>query len=89
VASEAYGVNNNRVVVGLLYDTEGTTFPFRWEDGRMTVLKGPNGRRREALLPGDRPNYRNLINDRGQMLLEPKIGDRPAWMKVRILVISS
>jgi hypothetical protein len=67
VASEAYSVNNDRVVAGLLYDRKGRTFPFRWEDGRMTVLKGPKGRRQEALLPGDRPNYRNLINDRGQI----------------------
>ena len=45
VSSEAYGVNNHRVVFGLLYDKKERTFPFRWEDGRMTVLKGPNGRR--------------------------------------------
>ena len=31
VSSEAYGVNNNRVVFGLLYDEKDRTFPFRWE----------------------------------------------------------
>ena len=44
VTSEAYGVNNDRVVFGLLYDKKERAFPFRWENGRMTVLKGPNGR---------------------------------------------
>jgi probable HAF family extracellular repeat protein len=62
VSSEAYGVNNNRVVFGLLYDKKERTFPFRWEAGRMTLLKGPGGR----LLPADVPD-RNTINDRGQM----------------------
>ncbi|MDX6621837.1 MAG: hypothetical protein QOK36_4223 [Gaiellales bacterium] len=62
VASEAYGVNNNRVVFGLLYDKKKRTFPFRWKAGRMTVLKGPNGRRQQADVPD-----RNTINDRGQM----------------------
>ena len=50
VSSEAYGVNNDRVVFGLLYDKKERTFPFRWEAGRMTVLNGPNGRRQQALL---------------------------------------
>ena len=62
VASEAYGVNNNRVVFGLLYDKKERTFPFRWEAGRMTVLKGPNGRRQQADVPD-----RNTINERGEM----------------------
>ncbi len=62
VSSEAYGVNNDRVVFGLLYDKRERTFPFRWEDGRMTVLKGPNGRRRQADIPD-----RNVINDRGEI----------------------
>ena len=44
VASEAYGVNNDRAVFGLLYDKQERTFPFRWQNGRMTVLKGPHGR---------------------------------------------
>ena len=44
VASEAYGVNDRRVVFGLLYDKKERVVPFRWENGRMTVLKGPNGR---------------------------------------------
>ena len=63
VSSEAYGVNNDRVVFGLLYDKKDRTFPFRWEDGRMTVLKGPNGRRQQADV-----SQRNTINDRGQMV---------------------
>ncbi len=62
VSSEAYGVNNDRVVVGLLYDKKERTFPFRWEDGRMTVLRGPNGRRQQADIPD-----RNVINDRGEI----------------------
>ena len=63
VSSEAYGVNNSRVVFGLLYDKKERTFPFRWEAGRMTVLQGPNGR----VQPADVPD-RNTINDRGQMV---------------------
>jgi probable HAF family extracellular repeat protein len=51
VSSEAYGVNNDRVVFGLLYDKKERTFPFRWEDGRMTVLRGPNGRIQQAAIP--------------------------------------
>jgi hypothetical protein len=61
-ASEAYGVNNDRVVFGLLYDERERTFPFRWEAGRMTVLKGPNGQRVQADVPD-----RNAINERGQI----------------------
>jgi probable HAF family extracellular repeat protein len=30
VSSEAYGVNDDRVVFGLLYDRQERTFPFRW-----------------------------------------------------------
>ena len=64
VASEAYGVNDDRVVFGLLYDEKERTFPFRWKDGRMTVLKGPDGR----LLHSDNPGSggRNAINSRGE-----------------------
>jgi probable HAF family extracellular repeat protein len=62
VSSEAYGVNNDRVVFGLLYDKRDHTFPFRWKRGRMTVLKGPNGRRQQADIPD-----RNAINERGEM----------------------
>ncbi len=62
VASEAYGVNNRRVVFGLLYDKKDRTFPFRWAAGRMTVLKGLNGRPQQADV-----SQRNAINDRGQM----------------------
>ncbi len=38
--SEAYGVNNHRVVFGLLYDKKERSYPFRWKDGRMKVLEG-------------------------------------------------
>lgn len=65
VSSEAYGVNDDRVVFGLLYDKKERTFPFRWENGHMTVLKGPNGQ----LLHSDNPGSggRNAINSRGEM----------------------
>ncbi len=63
VASEAYSVNNNRVVFGLLYDKKHRTFSFRWEAGRMTVLRGPNGRIQQAA-----ELERVLaVNDRGEM----------------------
>ncbi len=62
VSSEAYGVNNHRVVFGLLYDKKERTFPFRWKDGRMKLLKGPNGRK----APADVPD-RNTINERGEI----------------------
>ena len=62
VASEAYGINNRRVVFGLLYDAQERTFPFRWEAGRMTVLNGPDGQ----LQPADVPD-RNVINERGEI----------------------
>jgi probable HAF family extracellular repeat protein len=65
VSSEAYGVNDDRVVFGLLYDEKERTFPFRWQDGRMTLLKGPSDR----VLPSDNPGAggRNAINDRGEI----------------------
>jgi hypothetical protein len=62
VSSEAYGVNNDRVVFGLLYDKQDRTFPFRWEAGRMTLLKGPDGQRVQADVPD-----RNAVNARGQI----------------------
>lgn len=62
VSSEAYAVNNHRVVFGLLYDKKERTFPFRWRHGRMTLLKGPNGRKRQADVPD-----RNAINERGEI----------------------
>jgi probable HAF family extracellular repeat protein len=62
VSSEAYAVNNHRVVFGLLYDKKERTFPFRWKAGRMTVLKGPNGHLRQADVPD-----RNAINERGEI----------------------
>jgi hypothetical protein len=40
VSSEAYAINNDRVVFGLLYDRKDRTFPFRWKNGRMTLLRG-------------------------------------------------
>lgn len=63
VSSEAYGINDDRVVLGLLYDKQDRTFPFRWKDGRMTVLRGPDGRRRQADVQD-----RNAINERGEMV---------------------
>jgi probable HAF family extracellular repeat protein len=66
IASEAYGVNDSRVVFGLLYDKKQRTFPFRWEDGRMTLLKAPNGRIGQGEEnPG--AGGRNAINDRGEI----------------------
>jgi probable HAF family extracellular repeat protein len=65
VSSEAYGVNDDRVVFGLLYDKKERTVPFRWKDGRMTVLKGPNGQRLYSDNPGG--GGRNAINSRGEM----------------------
>ena len=64
VSSEAYGVNNSRVVFGLLYDRKERAVPFRWANGRMTVLKGPNGQ----LVYTDNPGSggRNAINRRGE-----------------------
>jgi hypothetical protein len=62
VSSEAYGVNNHRVVFGLLYDKRERTYPFRWKAGRMTVLRGPNGRVQQADVPD-----RNAINERGEI----------------------
>jgi uncharacterized membrane protein len=62
VSSEAYAVNNDRVVFGLLYDRRDRTFPFRWRNGRMTLLKGPTGRREEVAVPD-----RNAINERGEI----------------------
>ena len=59
------GSTTHRVVFGLLYDRKERTFPFRWENGRMTVLKGPGGR----LLHSDNPGSggRNAINGRGEI----------------------
>ena len=74
VSSEAYGVNSARVVFGVLYDEQERAFPFRWQDGRMTVLKGPDGRRRQA-----DPSNRNAINDLGEIVATLLVaGDRRA-----------
>ena len=62
VSSEAYAINNDRVVFGLLYDRRDRTFPFRWRNGRMTLLKGPGGRTEEVAVPD-----RNAINERGEI----------------------
>ena len=62
VSSEAYGINNRRVVFGLLYDRRERTFPFRWKNGRMRMLRAPNGR----VEPIDVPD-RNAINERGEI----------------------
>ncbi len=62
VSSEAYGVTNDRVVFGLLFDRKERTFPFRWMNGRMTVLRAPNGSIQQMAVPN-----RNAINERGEM----------------------
>jgi probable HAF family extracellular repeat protein len=77
VSSEAYGINDRRVIFGLLYDRKERTVPFRWENGRMTVLKGPDGR----ILYSDNPGAggRNAINSRGEMTWTMIVdGDRRA-----------
>jgi probable HAF family extracellular repeat protein len=77
VASEAYGVNDDRVVFGLLYDKRERTIPFRWANGRMTVLTGPNGRPVFSDNPGS--GGRNAINGRGEMAWTVIVdGDRRA-----------
>jgi uncharacterized membrane protein len=63
VSSEAYAVNNRRVVFGVLYDEKERTFPFRWQNGRMTVLRAPNG----TVQPAE-PSQRNAINDSGEIV---------------------
>jgi probable HAF family extracellular repeat protein len=63
VSSEAYAVNNRRVVFGVLYDRQERMFPFRWQDGRMTLLRAPNG----TVQPAE-PSQRNAINDRGEIV---------------------
>jgi probable HAF family extracellular repeat protein len=63
VASEAYGMNDDRAVFGLLYDSTQRPVPFRWADGRMTVLRAPNGRPGYTDNPG--AGGRNAINSRG------------------------
>ena len=64
-------MNNDRVVYGLLYDKKERTFPFRWQAGRMTLLKGPDGRRQQADVPD-----RNTVNERGQMAGTLRIAGR-------------
>ena len=63
VSSEAYAVNDDRVVFGVLYDRRERMFPFRWQDGRMTVLRGPTGMVQQA-----EPSQRNAINERGEIV---------------------
>jgi probable HAF family extracellular repeat protein len=74
VASEAYGVNNDRVVFGLLYDGKRRAFPFRWDNGRMTVLNGPSGHPQATDNPGS--GGRNAINARGEIAWADR-GRRP------------
>jgi hypothetical protein len=62
VSSEAYAVNNHRVVFGLLYDKRERTFPFRWKAGHMTLLRGPQGRIQQVAVPD-----RDAINERGEI----------------------
>jgi probable HAF family extracellular repeat protein len=69
VSSEAYAVNDDRVVFGVLYDKKGRMFPFRWKDGRMTLLKGPSGK----LQPAE-PSQRNAINSRGEIVATLTVG---------------
>ena len=69
VSSEAYGINNDRMVFGVLYDKNERTFPFRWKDGRMTLLKGPNGRMQQV-----EPSQRNAINRRGEIVATLIVG---------------
>ena len=76
VSSEAYGVNNHGVVFGLLYDKKERMFPFRWQAGRMTLLKGPNGRLQQVDVPD-----RNMINDRGQIAGTLLIAGRPTAVR--------
>jgi probable HAF family extracellular repeat protein len=64
-SSEAYAVNNDRVVYGVLYDRKERPFPFRWRNGRMTLLRDPAGRVREVSLPDP---SKNAINDRGEIV---------------------
>jgi probable HAF family extracellular repeat protein len=72
VESEAYGINNDRVVFGVLYDRQERMFPFRWANGRMTVLKAPDGRVRPV-----EPSQRNAINQRGEIAATMLVGDTP------------
>ena len=77
VTSEAYGINNDRVVFGLLFDRKKRAVPFRWKNGHMIVLRGPNGR----LLYTENPGAagRNAINARGEMTWTMIVGgDRRA-----------
>jgi probable HAF family extracellular repeat protein len=72
VSSEAYGVNDRRVVFGVLYDRQERMFPFRWANGRMTLLKAPGGGLRPVQLA-----QRNAINARGEIAATVLVGDTP------------
>jgi probable HAF family extracellular repeat protein len=72
VSSEAYGINDDRVVFGVLYDRQERMIPFRWANGRMTLLKGPGGKLRPV-----EPAQRNAINDRGEITATMFDGDTP------------
>jgi uncharacterized membrane protein len=73
VSSEAYGVNDDRVVYGVLYDKQKRTFPFRWERGRMTLLRDPDERIQPVLLHDP---TKNAINNRGEIVATMMVGGR-------------
>src|SRR5207344_2256032 len=51
-------------------------FPFRWKNGRMTVLRGPSGRIQQASgNPG--AGGRNAINERGEIAGTLIVAGRP------------
>ena len=58
-------MNNDRVVLGLLYDKRERAVPFRWTNGRMTVLRGPGGKPVYTDNPG--LGGRNSVNSRGEI----------------------
>jgi probable HAF family extracellular repeat protein len=72
VQSEAYGINNDSVIFGVLYDRQERMYPFRWANGRMTVLKDPSGKVRPV-----EPSQRNAINQRGEIAATMFVGDTP------------
>jgi probable HAF family extracellular repeat protein len=72
VSSEAYGINNDRVVFGVLYDRQERMYPFRWAKGRITLLKDPSGRLRPV-----EPAQRNAINARGEITATMFVGNTP------------
>jgi probable HAF family extracellular repeat protein len=78
VSSEAYGINNKGVIFGVVYDKQDRMFPFRWENGRTTLLKGPGGRLQRVDLA-----QRNAINARGEIVATIIDGDTPRAVRWR------